>query len=472
MSYSAPGVYIEDKVSGSRGIEQASSSVGILFGVTASGVINTPVKIGSWAEYIENFANGLKTPYLENSYLPYAVYGFFQNGGKELYVVSLKKNGVKASGTTTAGLVFTAKSEGAWGNNLKATITKNADWVAGTNLSYDVKIENLASGEKKTVTDCYLADIADKFNSVAGDWCTVSTTGVLALDEEDVTLTAGSDGTALTDGDYVNALDIMNTLDDVTLVAIPGQTSNVINDALISYCDAHELFPLLDMPMSATVAETKSYRKSINAFTGALLYPWGKTYDPLTDSLKSVPCAGHAMGVYARVITKRGVWKSPAGTEAQVRGFVDMVSALTPTDISTLNPVGVVCVTAKTNFGIVLWGARSLNTSDSTMKYVSDGILNLNIKKSLYAGTQWAVFEPNDEFLWKSVSTSCRSFLETLRTQGAFKGSASEAYYVTCDSSNNTPATIANGELNIEVGYAPVKPAEFVIIKLSHSIEA
>lgn len=178
------------------------------------------------------------------------------------------------------------------------------------------------------------------------------------------------------------------------------------------------------------------------------------------------------MGVYARTIESRGIHKAPAGVDAVVRGFVEMEYQLTPAQISTLNPIGVVCVTSRPNAGIVLWGARSLNSKDSTMRYVTDGLLNLNIKKSLYDGTQFAVFEPNDESLWSRVQATCKAFLETLRTSGALKGTADEAYYVTVDDTNNTDATIAEGQLNIEIGYAPVKPAEFVIIKLAHSIEA
>ena len=264
---------------------------------------------------------------------------------------------------------------------------------------------------------------------------------------------------------------MVDVIDDVTFVAIPGQTSKVVNDALISYCEEHTLFPILDMPVGSTAEETKAYRKSISAFTGALTHPWGKVNDPLTNTLKLVPNAGHVMGVYARIIESRGIHKAPAGVDAVVRGFIEMEYQLTPAQISTLNPVGVICITSRPNAGIVIWGARSLNSKDTTMKYVTDGLLNINIKKSLYNGTQFAVFEPNDEALWSKVQATCKSFLETLRLQGALKGTADEAYFVTVDSSNNTDDTIANGELHIDIGYAPVKPAEFVIIKLAHSID-
>ena len=124
------------------------------------------------------------------------------------------------------------------------------------------------------------------------------------------------------------------------------------------------------------------------------------------------------MGVYARIIESRGVHKAPAGTEAVVRGFIELETAITPSHLSTLNDVGVACIIVKPNVGIVIWGARSLNSTDSTMRYVSDGLLNLNIKKAIFRGTQFAVFEPNDSALWGRVQATCKAFLENLRLNG------------------------------------------------------
>lgn len=471
-SYKAPGVYVQDVVSGSQSISQASSSVGVLIGVTRSGQIGVAQKIGSWTEFIAKYANGLDTPFLENSYLPYAVHGFFTNGGKELYICSIKKNAVKATITGTANpITVTASTEGAWGNDIKVTLKKATDY-AEDNKSFDVTIA-VGTNDSVTVSDVTLETISDTVmaNSKAKQWLSAFTLGeATELAEEEITLAGGTDGDELTDADYASALELIDILDDATLVAIPGQTSKVVNDAILAYCDNNKLFPIIDMPMGSTTEETKAYRKSVSAFTGALCHPWGKMNDPLTNALKAVPTAGHVMGVYARIIESRGIHKAPAGTDAVVRGFVEMEYQLTATQIGTLNPIGVVCITSRPNAGIVIWGARSLNSADSTMRYVSDGLLNLNIYKSLYNGTQFAVFEPNDQQLWSKVQATCKSFLETLRTSGALKGTKDEAYYVTVDSTNNTDDTIAEGELHIEVGYAPVKPAEFVIIKLAHSI--
>lgn len=472
-SYKAPGVYVQDVVSGSQSITQASSSVGILIGVTRSGVIGLAQKIGSWTEFIAKYANGLDTPFLENSYLPYAVHGFFTNGGKELYIGSVKKNAKKATVTsTTNSITATASNEGTWGNGIKVSIKKNADY-SDDYKAFDVTIA-VGTNDSVTISDVMLTDISANVmaNSKAKQW--LSDFSILdtieALAEEEFTLTGGTDGDELVDADYTDALSMIDILDDVTMVAIPGQTSKVVNDAILAYCDNNGLFPIIDMPMGSTAEATKTYRKNISAFTGALCHPWGKMNDPLTNTIKAVPTAGHVMGVYARIIESRGIHKAPAGVDAVVRGFVEMEYQLSPTQVSTLNPIGVICITSRPNAGIVLWGARSLNSKDSTMRYVTDGLLNLNIKKSLYDGTQFAVFEPNDKSLWSKVQASCKAFLESLRTSGALKGTADEAYYVIVDDTNNTDDTIAEGELNIEVGYAPVKPAEFVIIKLAHSI--
>ena len=468
-SYQAAGVYIKDIVSGSQSISQESSSIGALIGITSSGVIGVAKKIGSFTEYIAEFSNGLETPFLENDYLSYAVHGFFANGGKELYVVSLKKNGVKATKTSTGGITATALTEGAWGNKLKVAVKKSADYTQGTNEIFDITI-SLGTSDSVTIKEVTKDNASNivMTNNKLNKWLGVF--NVTDLVEETFTLETGSDGTQLQDSDYIKSLETLDVLDDVTMVSVVGQTSTAINDALIAYCDNKGLFPILDMPRGSSVEDTKNYRKKISAWTGALCYPWGKINDPLTNTLKAVPCAGHVMGVYARVIENRGIHKAPAGVDAVVRGFIEMEISLTPSQLSTLNPVGVVCIMSRPNAGIVIWGARSLNSTDTTMRYVTDGLLNLNIKRSLFNGTQFAVFEPNNETLWSRVQATCKSFLETLRTQGALKGTAEEAYYVTVNDTNNTNATIADGQLNIEVGYAPVKPAEFIIIKLAHNI--
>ena len=475
-SYNSPGVYIQDMVSGVQSITQASSSIGALIGATRSGVVGEAQLVSSFTEFLNLYANGLDTGFMPNSDLPYAVHGFFTNGGQQLYVVRVASKSAKAATITTeSGITATAKSVGKWGNDLKVSIDKSADW-AEENLIYDVTV-SLGTSDSATIKEVTLATLVSSVtsNSKIKNWFeefSINTEKYTAIAKESFSLSGGEDGVDdLVDNDFVTALNALDVLDDVTLVGIPAQTSNVINDALMAYCDNHNLFPILDMPIGSTVKQAKEYRKSISAKGGCLVYPWGNVSDPLTNGLRTVPACGHVMGVYSRTIEERGVHKAPAGTNAVVRGFVSTEIKLTKSDVDVLNPVGVVCIMSRPNAGIVIWGARSLST-DSTMKYVSDVLINYNIKRSLYNGTQYAVFEPNDEKLWSNVKGTCKGFLESLRLQGTLKGSKDEAYYVTVDSSNNTDATIAEGQLNIEIGYAPVKPAEFVVIKLAHSISS
>lgn len=471
--YNAPGVYVNDVTSGAQSVTQASSSVGLLIGRTRSGKVNEAQKVGSWTDFINKYANGLDTPFMENDYLAYAVNGFFANGGSQLYIGSVKKNAVKATATSTKDkIVVTAANEGVWGNKLKVTIAKSSDWKDGEYEAYDFTVE-LGTTDSVTVTDVTLEDLpAVTRNSKVRMWISEIEvpSDVTTLQEDSFTLSDGTDGDELSNADYEKALEMANKFDDVTMIAIPGQTSKVLNTALTAFCDSNGYFPFLDMPLGSTVEDTRQYRKSISAWTGALAYPWGRMNDPLTNDLKYVPTCGHLMGLYARTIENQGIHKAPAGTQATIRGFVELENAVTEVEMGDLNVAGVVTIMAKPNAGIVAWGARSLNSTDNTMRYVTDGLMNLNIKKSLYTGTQFAIFEPNDDVLWANIITTCKGFLETLRKKGALKGSVNQAYYVICDESINTDDTIAEGQLNIEIGYAPVKPAEFVIIKLAHSI--
>jgi phage tail sheath protein FI len=478
MDFNRPDVYIQDISTGASPVQQASSTIGVLIGAMKSGPVGEAVLVSSWTEFIQNFANGLETPFMKDSDLPYSVYGFFANGGSSVYIIRVASDTVakaKIAGTLNAGLSFEAKYPGAVAPVVQ--IKKNADWTENTNEVFDVVVTMSSSDEgSATISEVTKDTIVEAINTnmTVQNWIVASadTKTFTKLVEETLTLTDGADGIEdLVDNDFIEALEICSTLDDASFLAIPGQTSTAINDGILTYCDAHMLFPILDMPIGSTVKATKEYRKSISAYGGCLAYPWGNVSDPLTNGTKTVPSAGHVMGVYSRVIGQQGIKKAPAGVDAVVKGFLSLEKKLTDAEIGQLNPVGVICIVPRTNAGIVVWGARGLNPK-ADMRYVTDVIINYNIKKSLYAGTQFAVFEPNDETLWSRVTATCEDFLENLRLNGVLKGEASEAYYVKCDATNNTDATINNGFLYVEIGYAPVKPAEFVVIKLAHSMSS
>lgn len=288
----------------------------------------------------------------------------------------------------------------------------------------------------------------------------------------------GSDGTLpLNDNDYTNALALLDTVRDVSLIAVPGIGSPVVADAGMNYCRNRPLsdcFYIADMDRDdITLEDAIQYRDDINTPNsyGAVYFPWLKALDPtgLSSEPISVPPSGYVAGMYSQIDAKRGVWKAPAGTEALLGGAVGLVTDLTDIQQGNLNKnKKSVCVIRKfPGSGIVLWGARTLS-SDPEYKYIPVRRMAIMLRVSIYNGIQWTVFEPNDEELWSQIRLNIGSFMMTLFRQGAFQGSTpSQAFFVKCDSETTTQADIDLGIVNVLVGFAPLKPAEFVVVKIS-----
>lgn len=468
--YSSPGVFIEENPNPSV-VEAVSASNGGFVGVAQRGAVGKPIFITSWNAYINNFALGMDSPFLANSDLAYAVYGFFQNGGKRCYVMRVAHEDVAKATLTSDGLTINAKDEGLWGNSLKVAITAN-DIVA---TNFDIKVtlgaevvetlRNLSNtvGEENYWID-YVEVHSKYIQGISGSLKKIESTA----------FSGGSDGlTSIADADYTKALNNFDVIDDLNLLCVPGQTSDAINSAVMSYCEGRkDVFAILDAPLASTVTSVLTLRKSMTCKNAAMYFPWIKVSDPLSKvgKLRSCPPCGHVMGVYARTAYERGVWKAPAGTEAILRGAVEVTTTLTNADTDLLNPAGIVSIIPKTNYGIVVWGARDLHP-DSSMKYISDVLLDINIKKEVHRITQPFVFEPNDSNTWTRVAATVESFLDNLWREGALLGdSAGEAYYVKCDADLNTPDTIEAGQLLCEVGYAGKKPAEFIVFRFSHQV--
>ena len=201
-----------------------------------------------------------------------------------------------------------------------------------------------------------------------------------------------------------------------------------------------------------------------------MYYPWIQIADPLNNGKPRLTApSGAIAGLYARTDSSRGVWKAPAGTDATLSAQ-GVSYALTDPENGTLNPLGVNCIRLMPVYGTVAWGARTLKGADemtSEWKYVPIRRLALYLEESLYRGTKWVVFEPNDEPLWAQIRLNVGAFMHTLFTQGAFQGtSPRDAYFVKCDKETTTQDDINRGVVNILVGFAPLKPAEFVIIQI------
>lgn len=290
----------------------------------------------------------------------------------------------------------------------------------------------------------------------------------------------GTDGTLpLNDIDYIKALNWLDTVLDVSLIAIPGIGTPAVADAGMAYCRNRPLsdcFYIADMNIETTTLEgATAYRNAINTPNsfGAVYFPWLKALDPtgLSPEPITVPPSGYVAGIYSRTDAKRGVWKAPAGTEAMLSGAVGLAADLTDSQQGNLNKhKKSVCVIRKfPGSGIVLWGARTLS-SDAEYRYIPVRRMAMMLRVSIYNGIQWTVFEPNDEELWSQIRLNINSFMMTLFRQGAFQGATpSKAFFVKCDGETTTQADIDRGVVNVLVGFAPLKPAEFVVVKLSQA---
>lgn len=288
----------------------------------------------------------------------------------------------------------------------------------------------------------------------------------------------GDDGTLpAQDLDYINALNWLDTIRDVSLIAVPGIGSTDVADAGMNYCRNRPLsdcFFIADMDRDdIDFEDATGYRDNVktpNSY-GAVYFPWLKMLDPtgLSPEPIDVPPSGYVAGMYAQIDGRRGVWKAPAGTEAMLGGAVGLGTDLTDIQHGNLNrnPISVCVIRKFPGTGIVLWGSRTMS-SDPEYKYIPVRRMAIMLRVSIYNGIQWAVFEPNDEDLWAALRLNIGSLMMTLFRQGAFQGSTpSQAFFVKCDAETTTQDDINLGIVNVLVGFAPLKPAEFVVVKIS-----
>ena len=288
--------------------------------------------------------------------------------------------------------------------------------------------------------------------------------------------TPGSDGTAaVTETTFSGTFSRLDTLTDFSLLAVPGEGTTAMMDLGSAYCANR---PLQDVFYIGEVAshddtpdEAATFRNKLTVANsyGALYFPWVKALDPAGQSQQPIllPPSGYIAGLYARIDASRGVWKAPAGTEASLNGVVGLAAELSDVQHGNLNPLGVDVIRRFPGSGVVAFGARTV-TSDPEWRYVPVRRTVIMLRVSIYQGIQFAVFEPNDEPLWAQLRLNIGAFMMTLFRQGAFQGATpSQAFFVKCDGETSTQADIDAGVVNVLVGFAPLKPAEFVVVKIS-----
>jgi len=322
-------------------------------------------------------------------------------------------------------------------------------------------------------------------NSIAAELHLLAGTTVRPPKTDTASLLSGGNGEDYTDDEAVivilqsraarKGLYALESVDLFNILCLPGVVSSAVLAEAAGYCEERRAFLVVDSPPTAklppdmvNVAAGTALPKSDHA---AVYYPWVSIGDPLRNGKLRLcaPC-GTVAGLYARTDGTRGIWKAPAGTEANMLGVRSANYVLTDGENGTLNPHGVNCLRVFPVYGPVVWGARTLRGDDqltSEYKYVPVRRLALYLEESLYRGLKWVVFEPNDEPLWAQIRLNVGAFMQVLFRQGAFRGkSPREAYFVKCDSETTTQNDINLGVVNVLVGFAPLKPAEFVILSI------
>lgn len=274
---------------------------------------------------------------------------------------------------------------------------------------------------------------------------------------------------AIDDMDLVNII----AMPDVPRLGAAGALS--VYAEAITYAESRRSMIIVDIPFSVvTIDQMQTWlagNSSLRHPNSAVYYPRTFTPDPLNQNRqRSLASSGTIGGLWARTDTARGVWKAPAGTDARLRNVESLTYVMTDLENGTLNPLGVNCLRNFPIYSNICWGARTLDGADalaSDWKYVPVRRTTLFIEESLYRGTKWVVFEPNDEPLWSQIRLNVGAFMHDLFRKGAFQGTTPrEAYFIKCDGETTTQSDIDSGIVNIEVGFAPLKPAEFVIIKI------
>jgi len=260
-----------------------------------------------------------------------------------------------------------------------------------------------------------------------------------------------------------SGLKCFEEIDEISLVAAPGVTSPAVQDAILSHCESRkDRFAVLDSPETINGGVDRLVRPRDSKY-GAYYFPWIQVYDPEKGNI-FVPPSGHVLGVYARTDNERGVHKAPANEI--VRGALGLRYSISKGEQDLLNPKGINCIRLMLGGGIRIWGARTLS-SDASWRYINVRRLFIMVETSIERATQWVVFEPNDHKLWKRVTRTISSFLTLVWRNGALMGESPEkAFYVKCDAETNPPEVVDAGQLIVEIGMAPVKPAEFVIFRI------
>jgi len=529
VTTSYPGVYIVELPSSSHTVTPAPTSVTVFVGYTnpfwqlpdgSDPPWGQAVEVFSFADYEASFGGFFASPFLPD-YVGQAVFQFFENGGSDAIVVGLKAGDyfdptLPPPHDTTHKIEAATVTLGTSANYLTLTALQPVGLVGPpqVGVTMQVVIGNLIE-TNGTADDT--ADVTLVYGTTVETYrrvqiqklqATINASSRLALVSQTGTVPpkytpfSGTTEFAYTDYEPTVGMTGVNPLDfgpvfaagaplDIVpvfnLMVLPGITDNAVLAEALAYCEVKRAFFIMDPPADA-IASSKAasvpgapYPSTLIgddappvSTNGALYFPYLRTTDPVTGASSTAPPSGFVAGIFAREDVNRGVWKSPAGLETTILGTAGVVAwgDMTDPQQGVLN-TGTPAVNALRSFpgiGTVVFGGRTLvsgNPAYEQWRYVAVRRMALFIEQSLYSSLKWAIHEPNDTPLWNALRQEVQAFMLGLFRQGAFQGSADKAFAVQCDDTTTTQAEIDLGIVNIIVSFAPLKPAEFVVVKIA-----
>lgn len=518
LSY--PGVYIEEIPSGVHTIIGVATSITAFVGRAPRGQVNEPISIDKYGDY-ERLYGGLS---LQSS-MSYTVSDFYANGGSQAIIVRIANGGEAASITLPEnlspppspppnpvsgpfqGLYLQSANVGFWGNFLSVQV----ELPKTSQGSLDPTVFNLTAKlwdptkSRVLLMERYLNVSVDpnqpryiaRVLQQSSNLVVVATT---ASGQDEVPLVAPAEGTVwgsngvddnnLSANDFIGpgldaakqGLYALEKADLFNLLVIPPYSNggldvdDTVRAAAATYCEGRRAFYIIDSPSAWT--SKQDALTGLDGFVGsrsknaALFFPRLREPNLLHDGqLEDFVASGAVAGIFAKTDADPGVWKAPAGQETALPSSVQGLTVpLTDLENGELNPLAVNCLRTFHIIGTVVWGSRTLQGADelaSEWKYIPVRRMALYLEESLYRGTKWVVFQPNDEKLWAQIRLNVNAFMHGLFVKGAFAGlKATDAYRVKCDKENNPPESVDQGIVNILVAFAPLEPAEFVVIQI------
>jgi phage tail sheath protein FI len=504
-TYLTPGVYVEEVPSASKPIEGVGTSIAAFVGLAPGGPVNVPMRISNWTQFARIYGDPNEPdngPFMPGAYLAHAVYGFFKNGGGLCWIVRVgggdgaapAKMAALPTASDDSAEAFRAIARGNVDGDVSIELDEEKPAVDGGDATYKLIV---TSGDQREEHDGLTMNkkaksyVVTKVNA-ASKLIKLEDTGA-SLPEGMAAPRTGKYQLAVPavpvgevkpkefEGDVAKreGMGGLAAVDEITMVCLPdlmtlaknGDDVHVrdLQGKMIAHCEnMGDRMAILDAPPNLLPQDILEWRMNTAGYDSkfaTLYYPWLEVMDPLTNQPIMVPPSGHVAGVWARTDSTRGVHKAPANEV--VLGANGLGFQITQEEQGGLNKVGINCIRSFPGRGIRIWGARTMS-SDPEWRYLNVRRLFNYISESIMEGTQWSVFEPNDHRLWMQLRIAASNFLTRTWREGAlFGASPDEAFYVKCDAETNPPDVIEAGQVVVEIGISPVKPAEFVIFRIS-----